>query len=605
MRVLLPLIAAAVPLILIPDFFFYFDLTPKVLVLLAGVAVGLLLWRVDWPTSGVARFAAVLLTAQLVWLAVATALSTHPALSLSGGSWRRFGWIEQSAVITFALMVISDISGRPERALVYLHAVAVTGVPIALYGILQHFGLDPLVSSTGYHAGEGPFTIVRPPSTLGHANYFATYLIFIAFAGAALTFDASQRFWRVLGGVTGLLALAAIVFSGGRAALGGVLIGVVVLSTRLPWSKTRWALAAVSICVLGFAGLALSPAGAALRNRIRWSMDEPLAGARPLLWTDSVRMAAAKPLAGYGPDTFRVEFPRYQSAALARIYPDFEHESPHNILLDSLAEQGVPGLLLFCAAVGLVVWHGYRSGAPLTVALLAALMAGLAAQQFSVLTIPTALMFYLNLALIAGLSTPSGRVGQVLPAWIRGALVCAALGLLVFCTRLGLADHSLAQARDAFARSDLNDAISRYEDSRRWNVPGASADLYVSREFAALFQRTRDVRIKLQAWTPAFQAATRAVSAAENRPAAFYNLAIFFATQNNAANVERCLRNSTFLAPNWFKPHWTLSRLLLEQRRLAGAEAEAQRAVDLDGGKDAEVVQTLADVRTRLASAGQ
>src|SRR4051794_39532136 len=106
MRVLLPLIAAAVPLVLIPDFFFYFDLTPKVLVLLAGVAVALLVWRVDWPSSGPGRIAAILLTAQLAWLAAATVLSTHPALSVSGGSWRRFGWIEQSAVITFALMVI-------------------------------------------------------------------------------------------------------------------------------------------------------------------------------------------------------------------------------------------------------------------------------------------------------------------------------------------------------------------------------------------------------------------------------------------------------------------------------------------------------------------
>ncbi len=602
MRVLLPLIAAAVPLVLIPDFFFYFDLTPKVLVLLAGVAVCLLLWRVDWPSSGPARIAAILLTAQFVWLAIATLMSTHPSLSLSGSSWRRFGWLEQSAVITYALMVISDISGRPDRALVYIRAIAVTGVPIALYGILQHFGLDPLVSSTGYQAGEGPYTIVRPPSTLGHANYFATYLIFIAFAGVALTFAATERFWRVLGIAAGLLALTAIVFSGGRAALGGILIGVIVLSTRLPWSRTRWALAAVLLCALSFAGLAFSPAGAALRNRIRWSMDEPLGGARPLLWKDSIRMASSRPLAGYGPDTFRVEFPRYQSVALARIYPDFEHESSHNMLLDSFTEQGAPGLLLLCALLGFAIWQGYRGGSALITALLAAVIGAMAASQFSVLTIPTALMLYMALALIAGLSMPSGGVSRVLPFWTRGGLALAALGLLFFCTRLVLADHALAQTRDSLVKADLNGGLRSYENSRRWSVPGDSADLYVSRELAVLFQRTPDVRVKLQTWTPAFQAATRAVSATENRPAAFYNLAIFFATQNNAPNVERCLRNSSFLAPNWFKPHWTLSRLLLEQRRLADAETEAQMAVDLDGGKDAEVAQTLADVRTKLAS---
>ena len=117
-----------------------------------------------------------------------------------------------------------------------------------------------------------------------------------------------------------------------------------------------------------------------------------------------------------------------------------------------------------------------------------------------------------------------------------------------------------------------------------------------------MFQRTHDVRLKLQTWSPAFQAATRAVSTSEDRRGAFYNLAIFFATQNDAANVERCLRNAVYLAPNWFKPHWTLSRLMLGQGRLADAQAEAQTAVDLNGGRNPEVTETLAQVRTRLAA---
>jgi cytochrome c-type biogenesis protein CcmH/NrfG len=94
----------------------------------------------------------------------------------------------------------------------------------------------------------------------------------------------------------------------------------------------------------------------------------------------------------------------------------------------------------------------------------------------------------------------------------------------------------------------------------------------------------------------------RATGTTPSRKSAFYNLAIFFATQNDAANVERCLRNAIYLAPNWFKPHWTLSRLLFQQGRFAEAGTEADLAVSLDGGKNSEVVETWAEVRTKLAA---
>src|SRR5258708_9588330 len=40
-------------------------------------------------------------------------------------------------------------------------------------GIAQYFGLDPILPVAGYHIGEGIWTIVRPPSTLGYVSYFA------------------------------------------------------------------------------------------------------------------------------------------------------------------------------------------------------------------------------------------------------------------------------------------------------------------------------------------------------------------------------------------------------------------------------------------------
>ena len=56
----------------------------------------------------------------------------------------------------------------------------------SLYGVLQYFGIDPFVAPNAYNVGEGEWTIVRTPGTMGHAGYFATYLVAVIFWAAAL-----------------------------------------------------------------------------------------------------------------------------------------------------------------------------------------------------------------------------------------------------------------------------------------------------------------------------------------------------------------------------------------------------------------------------------
>src|SRR5690242_15152535 len=117
MRILLPGMAAVVPAAILTGFSFYFDITPKIVVLLAGVALSLMFWR-DPETSGTARHSKwmfCLFGLQLFWLAITSATSTHPALSVYGGNWRRFGLISYAALLTYSFLVMLDCSGRPDR----------------------------------------------------------------------------------------------------------------------------------------------------------------------------------------------------------------------------------------------------------------------------------------------------------------------------------------------------------------------------------------------------------------------------------------------------------------------------------------------------------
>ncbi|MGA7239427.1 MAG: hypothetical protein WBY44_27345, partial [Bryobacteraceae bacterium] len=100
--------------------------------------------------------------------------------------------------------------------------------------------------------------------------------------------------------------------------------------------------------------------------------------------------------------------------------------------------------------------------------------------------------------------------------------------------------------------------------------------------------------------TQAQGAAARATQTADDPFNAWYNLAAFDAMRGDSAAAERDLRRAIAARPGWFKPHWTLARLLLLESRTAEAEAEAALAVSLNGGKHPEVSQTLADVRAQL-----
>jgi hypothetical protein len=348
----------------------------------------------------------------------------------------------------------------------------------------------------------------------------------------------------------------------------------------------------------GFAGAALlaglvlyfSPLGQPLRGRARWFAEDPWGGARPLLWRDSLRMGLARPLSGYGPETFRATFPHYESAALARAYPDFAHESAHNIFLDALVAQGIAGPLLLGAwcALGFAGAFQIRGRHPdLAACLAAALAAGVVSQQFTVFTIPTAVIFFVTIALAAGLAeATAGSAGAV-------RRIPLALPLLYFAARIAFADHALALAQRDLAAGNFTGAAAHYQTS------GQTSDLWYSRALLTAAQKAPQIGDRLLAFHMAAAAGERATRTAEDQFNAWYSLSSIRAAQNDAAGTERCLRAAIAAHPTWFKPHWTLAQVLRLQSRREEALYEAALASDLDGGKHPEVTQTLQELRTR------
>ena len=260
MRLLVPLTAALVPLVITPGALSYFDVTPKIAFLLLGTAL-ILLYRAEnlrnvsaiFCTRG-GRWFAGLLSAEWISSAIASAFSTHPALSLHGSTWRRFGLLSETGLLLYILFAAAWLAADRKNIQTLLRTSAAAGALAALYGIAQYFGWDPFLPAKAYQAGEGPFTIVRPPSALGHADYFAAWLVVVVFLSLALEKLEQTRWGRAAAFSTAGLSTLAIVLSGTRSAMLGLAIGAVVF---LVAGRVRFSARPVAISLAGVAALSL------------------------------------------------------------------------------------------------------------------------------------------------------------------------------------------------------------------------------------------------------------------------------------------------------------------------------------------------------------
>ena len=241
-----------------------------------------------------------------------------------------------------------------------------------------------------------------------------------------------------------------------------------------------------------------------------------------------------------GPETFTAQFARVQSAALARAYPDFHHESPHNMFLDALAAQGIAGpvILLILCGLGLHAARRARSREPrLSGALIASFAGVLVSLQFQSFSMTSALCLLVSTAMLVSLvpATPAGRGTRGrLPRWASRVVTAGVAVLLtLFAVRLAVADRSLALIKAHLDNGRLRQAIAEHGKLLRWQPPGANFELWYSRSLLVYAQQPRAGLSNLEAFREALDAAIRATQSAEEPHNAFYNLAAAFAAWND------------------------------------------------------------------------
>src|ERR1039457_5875014 len=141
-------LVGVIALIITPGRMFYFDVAPKVAVLLVGTAAFLIGSTRQRAIPRPYTFW-VWLAASLLSLGVSTVFSANRALSVCGGTWREYGAVTQAAVLLLAAMVAWNVAGREDSVKAMLRAVAAAAMGLMSLGVSTVFSANRALSVFG------------------------------------------------------------------------------------------------------------------------------------------------------------------------------------------------------------------------------------------------------------------------------------------------------------------------------------------------------------------------------------------------------------------------------------------------------------------------
>ncbi len=287
-------------------------------------------------------------------LVASTALSIAPAISL-WGSYRR----GQGLFATLALIVLFGATAHVARSAAardrILNLICISAMPVALYALLQRFGIDTIPWSQ-----YGDLADVRAFGSLGNAIFLGAYLAMVVPIALGMSLSRSGVSSLRTGHSAGYLVGAGVAFAGllasqSRGPVIGLAVGLAAgaLLVAADTGRRRLALVAIaggagglaSLVVLGSAGVpGLGRFGSLLSVASRTAQE------RLLAW-DALALSAAddplRALFGHGVETLTFVLPPYADTELARLTPTQVFDRAHNVLWEWWVAAGLIGVVAY------------------------------------------------------------------------------------------------------------------------------------------------------------------------------------------------------------------------------------------------------------------
>ncbi|MEI7902225.1 MAG: glycosyl hydrolase, partial [bacterium] len=255
----------------------------------------------------------------LGWVLLTSFTSISPATALFG-KYRRFEGFFSFLTYAVVYFLVVQLADRPSRIRSLARTFMISGIIVAGYGVLQYLGLDPV--SWGANL---PFEANRGFSTFGNPDLLGGFLIFPLAVSVSLALSERETGWRIFYWSTFLVTMAAWITAFVRGAwLGGglalILVIIAAVLARPKLGSVDWSFAGLT----GAAGAGLVVRSLANPNDVLnvwerlqsiFKFGEGSALTRFEIWEAAINAVKAKPITGFGADTFRLVFPKLAAPA--------------------------------------------------------------------------------------------------------------------------------------------------------------------------------------------------------------------------------------------------------------------------------------------------
>jgi O-antigen ligase len=338
------------------------------------------------------------------------------------GEWLRYDGLLSLAAGVLLFYAAARFFDSWAKVRIFLVAGVTSAVIISGYGLLQIYGLDPVLSLgmpwytrepvSGPLASYYPYTD-RAFSTLGHGIWLAAYLTLMMGATLALYFRTEMRWERWMWLAALALMGACWIYTYTRGAVLGVGVAVPILlflaARRLGTFRPLMLPLAVMVAAVIVAQL-VNPSSTTVLSRfgganVATTLEEIPEGGdlsvmtRVLMWRDTVPVILERPLLGHGPDNFAEAFERHEGEDLRAFFPEEGLESgpidkAHNEFLQVAATTGLLGLGAYLWIFVSYFRNAYRSGGWPLLALSGGVLAYILQLQTAFTTIATGVTFW-------------------------------------------------------------------------------------------------------------------------------------------------------------------------------------------------------------------
>ncbi len=353
-----------------------------------------------------------------------------------------------------------------------INAVLISGVAVACYGVVQHFGLDP-VGWWGYKEFH-----IRAYSTLGNPIQFGMFVGTVSFLALINFFNAKKPASLFITLILWLITVMGTLLSGSRApiilqaaALLGVLIILFFYRQKITFFKTK-----ISLLIVFFVAAHsfnyYENKKNALADRIGQDAFVGGLGLRLAIWDVGIKSGFERPVIGFGPELFFYAYHKYRPSN-HNLFQTWNESTTkaHNELVNLWVCQGLVGLLCFAFVVFVCFrqfWWIFKTeknpDSRISFFLIFAAMGYLFLNNLFVfnlfptliLTVLLPALFFLNQTNVKQFSISSDKrlFGQI----IKTAIIVFSLGL-------GYQGWNFFIANEYFSSAVMNRALKNYKKS--------------------------------------------------------------------------------------------------------------------------------------------